>query len=124
MENRKEDQKMKAIYLIMAVIFTATIIGCTQEEQTAGTGALIGAGVGAIIGHQSGEAKEGALIGGTAGLIGGYYYGKMKQKENAQGQVQNYVECPKCATTLNIPAEAKAGDTINCGNCGTKFKLQ
>lgn len=115
---------MKTMYLMLAVVFTVTICGCTQEEQSATTGALLGAGVGAIIGHQSGEAAEGALIGGTAGLIGGYYYGKMQKQQTAEGQVQKYVTCPKCNVTLNLPAEAKAGDDIRCGKCGTQFKLQ
>ena len=46
--------------------------GC---ESKAGTGAIVGgaggAGLGAIIGHQSGHAGEGALIGGAVGAIGG-----------------------------------------------------
>ena len=99
---------MKTISLILAVVFAATLIGCTQEEQSAGTGALIGAGVGAIIGHQSGEAKEGALIGGVIGGLAGYQYGKMKQRQAPTGEIQNYVDCPKCQTTLNLSAEAGA----------------
>ena len=46
--------------------------GC---ESKAGTGAIVGgaggAGLGAIIGHQSGHGGEGALIGGAVGAIGG-----------------------------------------------------
>lgn len=115
---------MKTLSLIVALVLAASLIGCTQEEQTAGTGALIGAGVGAIIGHQSGEAKEGALIGGAVGGLAGYQYGKMKKAQNEAGDVQNYVDCPKCNTTLNLPAKAGVGDTIRCQKCGTEFSLK
>lgn len=115
---------MKTIYLLITLIFVVSIIGCTQEEQSAGTGALIGAGVGAIIGHQSGEAKEGALIGGVVGGLAGYGYGKMKQKQKAEGQVEKYVECPSCNTTLELDPAAKAGDDVRCLKCGTEFELR
>src|SRR5437879_1260073 len=57
---------------LTALVLAAGTIGC---ETKAGTGALIGggagAGIGAIIGHNShGRTAEGALIGGAAGAIG------------------------------------------------------
>ena len=115
---------MKTICLLMAVIFTATILGCTEEEKGAGTGALIGAGVGTIVGHQSGEEKEGALIGAAAGALAGYAYVKIQQKQNAEGQIEQYVECPQCESTLSLPAEVEAGDKIKCQKCGTQFELK
>jgi len=115
---------MKAISVLMAIVFTATLIGCTQQERDAGTGALIGAGVGAIIGHQSGEEKEGAAIGAAVGALAGYTYSKMKQSRTEQGELRKYVDCPNCKETLYLPAEAEAGDVIRCQNCGTEFGLQ
>ena len=59
-------------------------IGC---ESHAGTGALLGgaagAGIGAIIGHNShGRTAEGALIGGAVGAIGGGLIGNEADKED------------------------------------------
>lgn len=45
--------------------------GCETYGGSAGAGALIGAGVGAVIGHQSGHAGEGALIGAAVGGLTG-----------------------------------------------------
>ena len=117
---------MKTICLLMAVIFTATILGCTEEEKGAGTGALIGAGVGAIVGHQSGEEKEGALIGGAVGALAGYTVVKIQKKKNAEGQVEQYVTCPQCESTLSFSeeVEVEAGDKIKCQKCGTQFELK
>lgn len=61
-------------------------IGC---ESNAGTGALVGgaagAGLGAIIGHNShGRTAEGALIGGAAGAIGGAVIGNEMDKNEAR----------------------------------------
>ncbi len=115
---------MRIASLILAMIFLATLMGCTTEESSALTGGAIGTGLGAIIGHQSGETATGALIGGTAGLIGGYLFGKSQAKKTAQGSVEKFVECPKCRTNLQLPATASAGDKIKCGNCQTTFILQ
>ena len=115
---------MKTLRILLAICLIATLFGCTQEEQAAGTGAIIGAGVGAIIGHQSGETAEGAALGAAVGGLAGYGYGKMQQRQTEDGDVEKYVKCPKCETTLMLPAEADAGDQIRCANCGTQFKLQ
>ncbi len=115
---------MRIVSLILALIFVVTLFGCTTEESTALTGAAIGAGAGAIIGHQSGETATGALVGATAGLVGGYLYGKHKERKTAEGNIEKLVECPKCRTTLQLPASAAAGQKIECGSCKTTFILQ
>ena len=58
--------------LLLLVFFIA---GCTDTQERAGIGALIGAGAGAIIGHQSDNTAEGALIGGALGAAGGALLG-------------------------------------------------
>ncbi|NQT82819.1 hypothetical protein HQ563_07345, partial [bacterium] len=73
---------------------------------------------------QSGSTKEGALIGGTVGLLGGYLYGKSKAKTTTEGTIEKYVECPKCGTTLQLPAGTTAGNKIRCASCGTTFILR
>jgi len=51
------------------------IAGCgTTTGERAGSGALMGAAGGALIGSISGNAGNGALIGLGAGALGGYLY--------------------------------------------------
>lgn len=65
---------------LFALAISATLLGTTAcqytEDRETQTGAVIGglsgAGLGAVIGNQSGDAGKGALIGGVAGtLLGG-----------------------------------------------------
>ena len=67
-----------------------SLTGCQSSPNRAGEGALIGgligAGAGAIIGHQSGERDKGALIGGVTGALAGTLVGSQVQKQPAQGQ--------------------------------------
>jgi uncharacterized membrane protein len=52
-----------------------TIGGCgTTTGERAGSGALMGAAGGGLIGSLSGNAGSGALIGAGAGALGGYLY--------------------------------------------------
>ena len=58
---------MKKILLItLLVLSTGCIVTENNTERGALGGSVIGAGLGAIIGHQSGETGKGALIGGAA----------------------------------------------------------
>jgi hypothetical protein len=58
--------------LVALLGLSIAISGCASSEGRAGlTGAVIGAGLGAIIGNQSGHAGEGALIGAAAGGLTG-----------------------------------------------------
>lgn len=52
----------------------------SAAKNDAGTGAILGAGAGAIIGHQSGNAGKGAALGGLLGGAGGYAVGNEKDK--------------------------------------------
>ncbi len=87
---------MKVASLFLAIIFVGALVGCetTHEERTALTGSLIGAAAGGIIGHQSGK------------------------------PIEKYVVCPKCGTTLQLPATATTGNKVKCGRCGTSFILR
>ena len=49
--------------------------GLTAREQGALGGGALGAGAGAIIGHQKGKKAAGAAIGGAAGALGGWIIG-------------------------------------------------
>ena len=52
-----------------------------NANRDAATGALIGAGAGAIIGHQSGRTLEGAAIGAAGGAVVGGAYGNSKDQQ-------------------------------------------
>src|SRR5947207_3423714 len=79
-----ETAKMKRALLsvVASALLVAGVTGC---ETKAGTGALIGgaagAGIGAIVGHNShGRTGSGALIGGAVGAIGGALIGNEMDK--------------------------------------------
>lgn len=55
--------------------------GSSNTKRDATTGALIGAGIGGIIGNQSGRALEGAALGAAVGGVGGYAVGKNKDNQ-------------------------------------------
>jgi uncharacterized protein YcfJ len=79
---------------VVAVVFLLALSGLTGCETKAGTGALVGgaagAGLGAIIGHQShGHTAGGALIGGAVGAIGGALIGnEMDKNDRAEARRQ------------------------------------
>ena len=60
-----------------------------------------GAGVGAIIGSQSGNAGEGALIGGAVGAAGGYIVGNEATRRIQQQEIQT-VRDEANTTVVNI----------------------
>ena len=78
-----------------AIVIGLALTGCATSDgtgpssaaKTAGLGTLAGAGLGAIIGHQSGHTAEGAAIGGALGAGGGYVVGNEKDKAAMQSQV-------------------------------------
>src|SRR3954452_2683196 len=77
--------KLSALVLAGAISLSAAT-GC---ETKAGTGALIGgaagAGIGAIVGHNShGRTGSGALIGGAVGALGGALIGNEMDKKDKQ----------------------------------------
>jgi uncharacterized protein YcfJ len=68
--------------VIACSVVLAFSIGCESEAKNdALIGGGIGAGAGAIIGHQSGHAGTGALIGGAVGGGTGYVIGNEKDKK-------------------------------------------
>jgi hypothetical protein len=76
-----------AVGLAFTGCATSDGTGPSSAAKTAGLGTLAGAGLGAIIGHQSGNTAEGAAIGAGAGAVGGYILGNEKDKAQTQSQV-------------------------------------
>ena len=73
---------MKKILLItLLVLSTGCVVTENNTERGALGGSIIGAGLGAIIGHQSGETGKGALIGGAAGALLGGAAGNQQDKQ-------------------------------------------
>jgi uncharacterized membrane protein len=63
--------------IAIPVVFAAAVAlgGCgTTTGERAGSGALMGAAGGALIGSLSANAGTGALIGAGAGALGGFLY--------------------------------------------------
>lgn len=72
---------MKNSLVFLTPLVVMFLIGCTTTEKGTGIGAVSGAALGGIIGHQSGHGGQGAAIGGAVGALGGYVVGeKMKSK--------------------------------------------
>ncbi len=86
---------MRVMTIMMSVLLVFAAAGCeTMGENTkkgAGLGALGGAAIGGIVGHQSGHGLEGALIGGAAGATAGGLLGHSADNA-ASGQALSVVE--------------------------------
>ena len=79
---------MKSIFnLFIVLVVVIGFAGCAENKtrigEGAGIGGLLGAGAGAIIGHQSGHGVEGALIGGAIGATSGAVVGSQIEKQPA-----------------------------------------
>jgi uncharacterized membrane protein len=66
---------MKSVIIPAALVGAVVVTGCeTTTGQRAGSGALMGAAGGALVGSLSANAGKGALIGAGVGALGGYLY--------------------------------------------------
>lgn len=65
----------KLVGIIVLLSLLVLITGCTTTQKGAVIGGLGGAGLGAIVGNQSGHAAGGAAIGGVAGAVVGALIG-------------------------------------------------
>ncbi|MBI5117805.1 cell envelope biogenesis protein OmpA [Candidatus Poribacteria bacterium] len=63
--------KRTLTFLAVALLLAFVVVSCTTTEKGAVVGGALGAGTGAIIGHQTGSTAGGALIGGAVGAVGG-----------------------------------------------------
>lgn len=63
---------------IVLAVSMALLAGCSQEQQTAMMGTLLGTAVGALSSKEN--SKRNALIGGAAGLFGGMMVAKNRQQ--------------------------------------------
>lgn len=66
----------------------------SKTMQGAVTGGALGAGAGAIIGHQTGRAGEGAAIGAGLGAISGGLVGHALEEQRAKPSAVKTKVCP------------------------------
>ena len=75
---------MSRRYLAASIVLVLVLAGCeSMGENTkkgAGIGAVAGAAIGGIVGHQSGHGLEGALIGGATGATAGGLLGSQSDR--------------------------------------------
>lgn len=93
-------------FAIFCILSSLIVSGCTGTQKGAGLGGLMGAGAGAIIGHQSGHTKEGALIGAVAGVAGGALIGDQMDTKFCPVCGKEYTSgvqfCSKDGTELKV----------------------
>lgn len=116
---------------------SALILGCataTPTQKGALTGSAIGAGLGAIIGHQSGDTAEGALIGAAAGGLGGALLGDVMASQFCPTCGRDYfadqTHCPMDGTALRLKGappqtaqQQRVEDNLPkfCSTCGSSY---
>ena len=71
-------------WVIMTTLATGIMLlnGCAEmdtRQRSTATGAVVGAGAGAIIGNQSGNPVTGAVVGGAAGALIGNQVGRNRE---------------------------------------------
>ncbi len=76
----------KVIVTLTSAVMAIALSNCgapagPNTQRGAATGALGGAVLGGIVGHQSGHALEGAAIGGLGGAAIGGAYGNARDQE-------------------------------------------
>ena len=109
------------VLMILGLILTAVLAGCTQSEQGTSAGALLGGATGAIIGHQTGNRAEGALIGGALGAVTGHAIGSAHDKADAKTAApQTIVKCPYCKSNIDVTG-FRVGSEVRCPACNNVF---
>lgn len=87
---------MNRLPLLLLSVMAVALSGCTTTQSYDGAvlGGLLGAGAGAIIGNQSGDAGEGALIGAGLGAITGALIGESSAQNSYNTTTTVYREVP------------------------------
>jgi len=106
---------------LIASVAALGVVGCQTYGESAGLGGALGAGAGAIIGHQSGHTVEGALIGGALGAGTGMLVHKVKvdraRSREQTAQAYNYQPAQGEMLTLErsevLPATVRPGEEIS-----------
>ena len=84
---------MKTVPITLAILGVLFSVGCTQPGETTGvaaaTGGVVGAGLGAIVGNQSGDAGSGLALGALAGSATGALVGNALEAQQEAIRTQD-----------------------------------
>ncbi|RJP73892.1 MAG: hypothetical protein C4532_03450 [Candidatus Abyssobacteria bacterium SURF_17] len=94
--------KRNITVISLALFLAALVVGCTTTEKGAIAGGALGAGTGAVIGHQSGRGIEGAVIGGAVGAISGGLIGHELDKSKQQTSPPAATSSPSRESTSGV----------------------
>lgn len=118
----KKSTKSVAAHVCAAalVISALSTSGCQTAGGSAATGGAVGAGLGAIIGNQSGHAGGGALIGLAAGALTGLIVHdvKTRRQRSARDTYDEYEYTPALGQRLTLeeayvePYQARRGEVV------------
>lgn len=94
---------MKKLTMLSLTAAALLVAGCntTPTQDGAILGGALGAGTGAIIGHQSGHQGEGALIGAGVGAITGALVGDQVDERRKRQYPQNQKTVAQPTRTQN-----------------------
>ena len=125
--------KRLAVFAIM-VFFASGCATTTPTQKGALAGSAVGAGLGAIIGHQSGDTGKGALIGAAAGGLGGALIGDAMASRFCPTCGRNYfadqTHCPLDGAVLRTkgaPPQTTQQQSVEnqlpkfCATCGRNY---
>jgi hypothetical protein len=121
----------KFMVIVLAIILTASVVGCQTDSgyyspgASAGAGALggaaTGAAIGAIIGAATGAPATGAWVGAAAGGllggVGGYLYAEHRNSEiqSSQAAAQSYNYTPQQGNVVAIDSVDASPPTVGRG---------
>ena len=124
----------KVSIVILLAVLGAGCATATPTQKGALAGSVLGAGLGAIIGHQSGDTGKGALIGAAAGGLGGALIGDVMAKQFCptcgKDYLSNVSHCPVDGSALRMkgaPAQTQQQQTAIavqpkfCSTCGRSY---
>lgn len=108
-------------FLALVMVLAVSMAGCATVEQSTIAGVLLGAGLGGVIGHQSGNAVEGAIIGAIVGGVAGYLVGNARTERVANAQETNQANGYRAVEGLQVkidnasvsPSIATPGADVN-----------
>ncbi len=111
--------KVLSILLLVVVVFSGCETTLNETQTGALTGTAIGAGLGAIIGNQSGHAGAGTAIGAGAGALAGGLMGEGIRRSKNQNQQAPVYQQP-AQQTYQQPQVIDV-HTKFCPTCGRTY---
>jgi len=111
---------------IVMVGLALVTTGCasTQSKDGAVLGGFLGAGVGAVMGHQTGHGGEGALIGGVIGAASGAIIGEERAQEQARRRPVVVVPPPVVVQRTAPPIRVQRVKSISSRSSNGHYEWQ